>query len=241
PLGVVLVHGFLASPAEVRDFGAKLHGEGYSVMGVRLRGHGTSPWDLRARSWQDWLASVTRGIEVMSALTPRVALVGFSTGGSLSLIAASAGAATLAGVVAVCAPLKFRNRNLRFVPLMHGANRIVNWLSSYEGMMPFRPNESEHPHINYRNIPLRGLYELTRVASHFSEVLDKVHCPVAIIQADGDRVVDPESARIAYRKLASRDKELHWVASERHGILNEDIGATHTLILDFLARRAREA
>ena len=238
---MVLVHGFLASPAEVREFGDKLHEQGDSVMGVHLSGHGTSPWDLRARSWQDWLASVTRGIELMSALTPRVALVGFSTGGSLSLIAASAGAATLAGVVAVCAPLKFRNRNLRFVPLMHGANRIVNWLSSYEGMMPFRPNESEHPHINYRNVPLRGLYELTRVANQFGAVLDKVHCPVSIIQADGDRVVDPESARIAYRKLASRDKELHWVASLRHGILNEDVGATHTLVLDFLARRAREA
>ena len=239
-LGVVLVHGFLASPAEVRDFGDKLHGAGYPVLGVRLKGHGTSPWDLRARSWQDWLASVTRGIEVMSALTPRVALVGFSTGGSLSLIAASSGATTLAGVVAICAPLKFRNRNLRFVPLMHGANRIVNWLSSYEGMMPFRPNESEHPHINYRNIPLRGLYELTRVANHLGDALDRVHCPVSIIQADADQVVDPESARIAYRKLASRDKELHWVTSARHGILNEDIGATHALVLDFLARRARD-
>ncbi len=239
PLGVVLVHGFLASPAEVREFGEKLHAAGYPVLGVRLKGHGTSPWDLRARSWQDWLASVTRAIDIMSALTPRVALVGFSTGGSLSLIAASTGAPSIVGVAAVCAPLKFRNRNLRFVPLMHGANRIVNWLSSYEGMMPFRPNESEHPHINYRNIPLRGLYELTRVANHLGTVLDDVHCAVTLIQADADQVVDPDSARIAHRKLASLDKQLHWVASRRHGILNEDVGATHTLILDFLAHCAQ--
>ena len=133
-------------------------------------------------------------IKVMSALTLRVALVDFSTGGCLSLIAASAGAATLAGVVAVCAPLKFRNRILRFVSLTHGANRIVNWLPSFQGIMPCRPNASEHPHINYRNIPLRGPYELTRVANQFGEVLAKVHCPVSIIQADGDRVVDLERA-----------------------------------------------
>ena len=235
-LGVVLVHGFLASPAEVRDFGRKLHDAGYAVLGVRLKGHGTSPWDLRERSWADWLASVTRAIEIMSALTPRVALVGFSTGGSLSLIAAARGHATIAGVVAVCAPLKFRNKNLRFVPFMHGANRIMGWLSNYEGMMPFRPNDSEHPLINYRNIPLRGLYELTRVAQQLDAVLPSIHCPVTLIQADADQVVDPESARIALRKLASPVKDVHWIPSTRHGILNENVGATHRLILDFLAR-----
>ena len=235
-LGVVLVHGFLASPAEVRDFGRKLHDAGYAVLGVRLKGHGTSPWDLRERSWADWLASVTRAIEIMSALTPRVALVGFSTGGSLSLIAAARGHATIAGVVAVCAPLKFRNKNLRFVPFMHGANRIMGWLSNYEGMMPFRPNDSEHPLINYRNIPLRGLYELTRVAQQLDAVLPSIHCPVTLIQADADQVVDPESARIALRKLASPVKDVHWIPSTRHGILNENVGATHALILDFLAR-----
>ena len=235
-LGVVLVHGFLASPAEVRDFGRKLHDAGYAVLGVRLKGHGTSPWDLRERSWADWLASVTRAIEIMSALTPRVALVGFSTGGSLSLIAAARGHATIAGVVAVCAPLKFRNKNLRFVPFMHGANRIMGWLSNYEGMMPFRPNDSEHPLINYRNIPLRGLYELTRVAQQLDAVLPSIRCPVSLIQADADHVVDPESARIALRKLASPVKDVHWIPSTRHGILNENVGATHRLILDFLAR-----
>ena len=235
-LGVVLVHGFLASPAEVRDFGHKLQAAGYAVLGVRLKGHGTSPWDLRERSWQDWLASVTRGIEIMSALSPRLALVGFSTGGSLSLIAAAEQRANIAGVAAICAPLKFRNKNLRFVPLMHGANRIMSWLSNDEDVMPFRPNESEHPQINYRNIPLRGLYELTRVVNHLEEVLPSIHCPVSLIQADGDQVVDPESARIVQRKLATPAKEVHWIPSARHGILNEDTGATHALILDFLAR-----
>ena len=60
-------------------------------------------------------------------------------------------------------PIRFRNRNLRFVPFVHGANQLIEWVSSHEGVMPFRPNESEHPHINYRNIPLRGAIELRRV------------------------------------------------------------------------------
>ena len=236
-IGIVLVHGFLASPAEVRAFGQKLYAQGYTTIGVRLKGHGTSPWDLRERSWKDWFASVNRGAEIMSAFVERIVFVGFSTGGSLSLLSASEQSSKIAGVVAICPPLKFRNKNMRFVPLMHGANRIVSWLSSYEGVMPFRPNESEHPLINYRNMPLRALYELTRVSGQLNSTLPSIRCPVCLIQATEDRVVDPESARIASTRLGSSSKELHWVESKRHGILNEDIGETHALIFDFIRRQ----
>jgi esterase/lipase len=235
PLGVVLTHGFLATPAEVRAFGEQLRAAGYPVLGVRLKGHGTSPWDLRHRSWEDWLASIARGVEIMRGITERYVLIGFSTGGSLSLIQAAKADPALAGTIAISAPLKFRNKNLRFVPFMHGANRLVSWLSSYEGVMPFRPNESEHPHINYRNIPLRGLYELTRVVAELKTTLPRVRAPVCVIQGDGDAVVDPESALLIYDKLDIDRKALDWVPSKRHGILYEDIGATRQLALDFLA------
>ena len=237
-LGVVLVHGFLASPAEVRGFAERLAAAGHPVLGVRLKGHGTSPWDLQDRPWHDWLQSVTRGIGIMRALCPRYALIGFSTGGSLSLIAAAAGDPALAGVVAISAPLKFRNKNLRYVPLVHGANKLVSWLTPAEGVLPFRPNEPEHPHINYRNIPLSALYELTRVVAELKAVLPQVRCPVCLIQGDADPVVAPESAALIHERLGSPLKTLHWVPANRHGILYEDIGATRALSFDFLSRLA---
>ena len=239
-LGVLLVHGFLASPAELREFGLKLVAKGYTVMGVRLKGHGTSPWDLRESSWEDWLASVYRGVEILSNLTTQVTIVGFSTGGSLSLIVASKLQKKIAGVAAICTPLKFRNKNLRFVPFMHGVNRITSWLPDYEGLMPFWLNESEHPLINYRNIPVRGLYELKCVVNHLEEVLPLIRCPITLIQADEDQVVDPESLLILDEKLGSAHKKVHWIPSKRHGILNEDTGETQNLIMDFLAQIARE-
>lgn len=239
PLGIVLVHGFLASPAEVADFGHKLRDAGFVTVGVRLKGHGTSPWDLRERSWRDWLDSVERGRRIIAGLAPRCAVVGFSTGGSLGMRLAI-DRPDIAGVCAIAAPLKFRNRNMRFVPIMHGANRIVRWLSSYEGVMPFRVNDSEHPHINYRHMPLRGLYELTRLTADLTRHLAQLKTPLCLIQGDADGVVDPKSASLAYDKASSEFKELHWIESERHGILNEDIGDTHARILSFLERLAAQ-
>ena len=235
--GVVLVHGFLASPAEVRRFGERLAGLGYAVLGVRLKGHGTSPWDLRERSWRDWLGSVRRGLEIMGGYTRQTLLVGFSTGGALGLLAAAEHPPGLSAVVAVSAPLKFRNRNLVFVPLVHGANRLVRWMSSLEGVYPFRANDSEHPHINYHHIPIRGLYELTRMVTELERVVPEVDCPVLVLQGDADPVVDPRSGKLLVKALGGERTELQMVHADRHGILHEDLDGTQERIIAFLARQ----
>jgi esterase/lipase len=234
-LGVVLVHGFLASPAEVRPFGEKLKALGYPVIGVRLKGHGTSPWDLGERSWQDWLESVRRDYAVMSAFARRICLVGFSTGGALSLRLAANCPERLAGVAAISVPMKFRDRSMIFVPLLHGANQLLRWVSSSEGIMPFQPRASEHPHINYRNVPIRGLHELRRIVDELEERLPDVQCPVTLIQGTDDPIVEPESAELVYERLGTSQKKLFTVPSTRHGILYEDIGGTQERIISFLS------
>lgn len=234
-LGVLLVHGFLASPAEVRPLGEKLRALGYPLIGIRLKGHGTSPWDLRERSWQDWLESVRRGYALMSAFTRRICLVGFSTGGALSLRFAADRPERLAGVAAISVPIKFRDRNMLFVPLLHGANELVRWVSSLEGIMPFRLRDSEHPHINYRNVPIRGLYELRHMVDELEERLPQVQCPVTLIQGTDDPVVEPESAQLIHERLGTSRKNLFTVPSRRHGILYEDIGGTQERVISFLA------
>jgi len=232
--GVVLVHGLLASPAELRAYGESLAALGYPVIGVRLSGHGTSPWDLRDRTWQDWQASVRRGYEIIEAFTEKVCVIGFSTGGALALNLAAERPSKLAGVAAISTPVKFRNRNLIFVPILHGINKLAEWVTSLEGLIPFRLNDSEHPHINYRNIPIRGLFELRRLIAEMLHRLADVICPVMIIHATEDKIIDPKSAHIILKKIASTDTSLHLITSPRHGILNENIGGTQDLTTSFL-------
>jgi esterase/lipase len=235
-LGVLLVHGFLAAPGEMRPLADKLFAAQYPVLGVRLKGHGTSPWDLRERTWRDWWQSVIRGYEILGAYCDQVAIVGFSTGGALTLITAAQAPAHLAGIVAIAPPIKFRNRNMRFVPLVHGANKLVGWVSNQEGVMPFRPTDTEHPNINYRHMPIRGLYELTRMVAEVKKTLPTVTCPTLIIQGTEDHVVEAKGAEIVRDKLGSTDKQLRWVDSKRHGIVYEDVGEAHALTMEFLAR-----
>ena len=233
PLGIVLVHGFLASPEELRGLGERFYQMGHAVVGVRLRGHATSPWDLRERSWSDWLDSVRAGCRVMDGLTPRYLIVGFSTGGALALMHAADKPGSLAGVAAASVPIVFRNKNMRFVPLVHGANRLLRSISSAEGIMPFRPNQSEHPHINYHQIPIRGLYELRLLVDALRERAAEVACPVLLLQGDHDPVVDPDSINVLAGLMGTGRVRTELVSSRRHGIVYENIDRTQERILDF--------
>lgn len=233
-IGVVLTHGFLASPAELRSLAEKICAAGYPVVGVRLEGHGTSPWDLGDRTWLDWLASVRRGYRIMSAFVDQICLVGFATGGSLVLQLAAERPEKLVGVAAISTPVKFRNRDLLFAPLLHGANALAGWIPTWEGVMPFRPNDSEQPDINYRNIPLRGLYELRQTMDGLERALPMVSVPALIVQGTEDPVVDPDSAQIIMMDLGSERKVLHRVEAKRHGILNQNIGESQETVLSFI-------
>ncbi len=233
-LGIVLIHGFLSSPSEVIGFGKQLASLGYPVIGPRLKGHGTSPWDLRERKWEDWAESAREAYDVLLSYCDHICLVGFSTGGALSLMLASEQLDGLAGVVAISAPIKFVNKNMVYVPFLHTANKLVSWIPAYEGI-PFRYNSAtENPHINYRSMPVHALFELRVLVSKLEERLKHVQCPALILQGDHDPVVEPESATIVMNTIGSEDKHLEMIPSDRHGILYRDIGDTRKFVIDYL-------
>jgi PhoPQ-activated pathogenicity-related protein len=91
--------------------------------------------------------------------------------------------------------------------------------------------EPEHPEFEYRNMPVRGLVELQKIADMLSQRLPEITCPVTIIQGSNDPVVDPESANIIYDRIGSLDKKLHVVKSDRHSILHDDIDNTQEIII----------
>jgi esterase/lipase len=217
------------------EFARLLLDEGFPVIGVRLAGHGTSPWDLRDRSWQDWMDSVRSGYRLLAPLVEEICLVGFSLGGVLSLRLAAENPSGLAGVASIAAPIRLRNRNLGFIPMVHGANKLAERTNFGEGPMPFLLNESEHPEINYRHLPVRAVYELRKAMGDLQRHLPGVTCPVSVIQGDSDHIVDPASARIIHECVASARKQLHWIETDRHGILSDDIGGCHGRILDFVS------
>lgn len=238
-VGVLLVHGFLASPAELESYGEELAEQGYHVLGVRLAGHGTSPWDLHSRTWRDWLASVRRSHRILAAFVDKVVVVGFSTGGAVSLVFAAESPPKLVGVASVATPLQVQDRNIMLVPLMHQLNNLVSWLPGIEGIIPFYNNTPENPDINYRTMPVKAVNELRGLMSMLKRTLAQVNVPVTIIQGDHDKVVKSSSAEMIYKGLSNcPDRTLHWVKTKEHALIYKNVGDTHKYLADFINRTA---
>jgi esterase/lipase len=220
---VLLIHGFLSTPAEMRNLGERLHAAGCHAIGIRLKGHGTSPWDLRDRSWHDWVESVACGYDVARAYSQSVHIVGFSTGGLLALYhAAVHPQVKVESITSVNAPIHFKSKNMVFVPLVHHANKLVSWVNS-EGLVPFTPNKPENPNVNYQHIPVRALYQLQRFIDHIRQDTLTINANVYIYQGDRDPVVDPDSLEALDKLIVAAQKTVISLDSDVHGVIYRNI------------------
>ncbi len=234
-VGILLIHGLLAGPAEVKGYGDHLLELGYTVLGVRLQGHGTSPYALRDQSRDDWYAGVRRGFNILRAYCDRIIPVGFSTGGALALKLAAECHPEMIGLVALAVPVKLIDSAFMLVPLLHGTNRLAGWVSSNGGVKPFVEKKTEHPNVNYQNAPIRSLYELRQLISEMDEFLPRVEVPALVIYGDQDPVVSSKSAPSLMNKLGGTNKKLVLIPADRHGILMENTAGTWQVIDEFLA------
>jgi carboxylesterase len=83
-VGVLFVHGFTASPAEMRPIAqAVAQSTGWRCKGIVLPGHGTQVEDMMQTNSEDWLSAVQREYEALSRECDHVFLVGLSLGAVL--------------------------------------------------------------------------------------------------------------------------------------------------------------
>ena len=217
-LGVVLVHGFLSAPQELAELAAHLHGKGFWVYQVRLRGHGTSPEDLAQRSGRDWVDSVDLGYALLSAVCERVVLGGFSFGGGIALDCASR-VRGVAGVFAVCPPQRLLDISSRFAPAFTAWNRVMDIFSYQWAKKEFVETAPERPQINYARLPISALRELGLFMRALEPKLARIEAPVMVLQSEGDPVVDPRGSRRLFEMVGSKVKSNLKFPLQRHGIL----------------------
>jgi esterase/lipase/1-acyl-sn-glycerol-3-phosphate acyltransferase len=235
--GVVLAHGYLASPLQVRFLAEHLVSEGITVYAVRLTGHGTAPEQLTRVRWQDWLDSLARGCGLVRQHCERVLAGGFSLGGALALVLAARLRERVDGVFSINAPVKLRDRRAPLVgPLVrwHGAMRLVGLV---EGEYRFSNEGTESPDTNYGFDYLRGIREVRRAGRACLRCARQVRAPALIIQGDADPIISPAGGRLLLARLGAQDKVLTTLPFDRHLIVRDDGSeAVFSLVTRFIKR-----
>jgi esterase/lipase/1-acyl-sn-glycerol-3-phosphate acyltransferase len=238
-LGVVLVHGYKSAPEEVRALANFLTDCGLKIYVVRLAGHGTAPHDLKNFSWCDWYNSALRGYCALNNICQNIAIIGFSTGGLLSLLSASQKKLNnkLTKIISINSALKLLDIKTRMVPTINLWNEILEKFNLEKGRLEYIDDLPENPHINYSRNYIRGVYELEKLMDFCNLNLNKINIPTLVIQAKSDPVVNPISGKLIYNKINTPNKKLVEIDANNHVIITgEKKQIVFQEIIDFLLK-----
>lgn len=217
--GVLLIHGLMAAPEEVREWANFLFAKGLTVYAPRLSGHGTSSKDLSVRNYPDWLNSVDRGHAILKTCCKKIIVAGFSTGAGLALQSVILKPRDFEAVIAVSAPLQFKSFSSRFAELLHGFNLLCNDLGMSKFARKFLKNDADNPHINYLLCPVSSFAQVKALMRRVRRSLPDIAIPALVIQANQDPKVAPESGPGIFQRLGTDKKHFAWIEFNRHGIV----------------------
>ncbi len=214
--GVLLIHGFLTAPGEMRPLGEYLAAAGMTVNGIRLRGHGTQPEDLAKVSWRDWLADVDAGLAELRRHCARVCVAGLSLGGALALYAAAHN--LVERVVTFSAPDSALARH-PLLKLAQVGSRIVRYIPKIGSDV--REPGARRAHFTYTRVPLHGVLQIIALMAGIDDHLPHITAPTLLVQARHDLVVPARTPQHIATKLDGPSR-IFWV--ERGG---------HTVVMDY--------
>jgi carboxylesterase len=228
PEGILLIHGFSATTAEVRPLAHALHSLGYTVAGPLLPGHYTDPQDLNRVRWQDWVNVVEEMYQRLCSRCKLVVVGGESTGAVLSLYLASQHP-TISALL-LYAPAMRLNLNPVDSLLIHVLAPFVPWL-------PKKNLDSNDLWQGYTVNPLKGVLQLFRLQKKVRSFLPNIKQPALIIQGKLDTTVHPGVPDGIYNQLRSAIKEKYWMDHSAHCvIIDKEFDQVSTLTIQFLKR-----
>ncbi len=230
PTGILLIHGFTATTAEVRPLATVLHKNGYTVSGPLLPGHGTTWQDANRCRWEDWVQCVDENYHELRTRCERVVVGGESLGGLLTLYLASEHPEIL-GVLSYASALKTSPYFLHLMSYFLPA--FIPYLKKHPG----EPTESDQHWQGYPVIPSKAAAQLLQLQGEVQRRLPAVRQPILIVQGRLDGSVYPEAPKIIEQQVGSSLKELHWMENSHHCVvIDQERQAVAVLTLDFLSR-----
>lgn len=221
---VLLIHGWTATPYEVRRLGTYLNEKGYTVFGPRLKGHGTVPGDLENVRWEDWIHDIAKIYEELKKTHHKVYVGGTSIGANLSVILAK-NKPDISGLILMAMPYKVRlertmvffakflklfgRYSKKFYPPTFGAATTITRLTSYQ------------------TYPIDSALEALELIRVSRSELRKVKQPSISMQSTSDHIVIRKNLEKIHGKIGSRIKKKKYIKRAYHtfisDIKNEDV------------------
>ncbi|MCS7054985.1 MAG: alpha/beta fold hydrolase [Thermoflexales bacterium] len=265
-IGVLCLHGFTGSPAEVRPLGEYLAEQGFAVEGPLLPKHGGMPHELKGATWRSWVACARDALNALADRCSQVFMAGLSMGGLITLHLAASECyravcngkpSPLRGIVVMAAPTAVNDSRARlvrfaryFVPYYYplkGANfNDPSFRASLRQRLGIKVDELnlDDPSVQKQivqsvRIPVGAIHELLELNRLVLRELPRVTTPALFIQGRKDRVIAPDSADVLAMRVGSQDARVVWYDNSGHALpLEPDAPAMFKTIAEFIAQHS---
>lgn len=208
-IGVLVCHGFTGTTQSMRYLGEQLHAAGYTVIGPRLKGHGTSPEDMATTTAADWIASVDQALAELQKTCSQIFMTGLSMGGTLTLFTAASHADVIKGAIPINAVVQIGKPDMAGLAFGVGLPDSVPGIGS-------DVKAANCPELAYPVVPVAAVRQVYALAAVTHDLLPRITCPTLVITSREDHVVNPaNAARIAGGVSAGR-VEMLWLDNSYH-------------------------
>jgi carboxylesterase len=214
PSGVLLLHGFTATPVEVKLMGQYLHERGYTVSGPLLPGHGATIEAINACSWRDWVDHAARAYAELTARCTRVFVGGESLGGLLALHLGSA-YPEIAGLILYAPAVRIANPLVYLSPLF----------KFFIKALPKKREENDPDSVvnqrwnGYTVDPVPAVAQVLPLQRQVRRRLPLIKQPIIIFQGRLDSTLKHSGAEEIVAAVQSAHKELVWQDGSSHCII----------------------
>lgn len=217
-IGVLLLHGFSASPYQFRYLRDLLTKKNITVYAPVIAGHGTHPDDLSKTTIEDWMTSIENAYNELKAKVKKIVIIGNSFGANLGFQLAIKNDESLKGIVSLGAPIHLRwHRNIICRAYSYGwlkknyKKRKKNYASNLMDEVSVE--------VSYPVIPLKSLRNFLKFIKYFTlPGLKHIATPALIIQANQDPVVHSKSVQHLHQHLGSEYKKVCWLDGRFHSM-----------------------
>lgn len=208
---VIIIHGLGSSPYQMNQLQEYFNKKKKAhVINILLPKHGHEPEDLIDISYKEWIDEVVWAYSLATLLGKNIYLVGFSTGGVLSIDFVANNPDKIKGLFLLSPAIDFN------VSLF----RAVQHLKKIMDFPP--PKLKEDNFYGYVNLSLSSIDEVRKLMDINRLQGDKMTIPTFITTLEVDGVLSPKATEKFYKSIKTKDK-FHYIHAKSLKLGHADI------------------
>ncbi len=219
----LIIHGFGGGVDDVKPLAQYLNSLGYDAVCPVLKGHAGTKEDMKKTTYNEWIDSAEHELLSLQKEGDEILLMGFSMGGLIAFNLASK--YNIKGIVTINTPIYYWNMKQVTLNL---ADDIKN-----------KKRENIRRYIQAKNnTPIYALIQFQLLLHKTKPKLEKITCPILMIQAEDDDTVRRKSVDYINMHVSSNDKTIRYFQEGGHLILLSPVAEKAIFCIeDFLRDR----